>query len=165
MSASWRRNLGEGVSLVGLTVLLLWLRRPDQFSHPYIWAEESWLLQRYAEWGLAGLAQPVNGIEIGVSKLIALLSFKISILHAPAIAAWLTLAFTCGVVLAIRFAPTHLRARYLCALLPLLIPTSPEALAVGLYAFWWAGLLVILALMWDSGRNHQALRAAFIVIG
>ena len=66
-------------------------------------------------------------------------------------------------MVAVAFSPTHLRYRPLCALAVLLVPTDSGVFAVSLYTFWWAGILLLLALLWDQGR--PALRTGYIVIG
>ena len=61
--------------------------------------------------------------------------------------------------------PTHLRWPYLCAIAVLTIPVDPEVYAVSLLAFWWAGLLLVLALVWDADRGATWLRAGYVVLG
>jgi len=61
--------------------------------------------------------------------------------------------------------PTLLPRPYLCAIAPLIVPSDPEVFAVALYSFWWAGLLLLLALMWDSSRGRIWLRIAFTIVG
>lgn len=148
------------------TVLVLFLRRPDQFTHPYIWAEDGVVvLGAYAERGLASIVEPVAGYHILVSKLITLTAFKTAFIWAPEIALILSVVFICVVVAAIAFAPTLLPCPILCALATLLVPTDPEVFAVSLLAFWWAGLLIVLALLWDNDNGPGWLRMAFIILG
>jgi hypothetical protein len=45
----------------------------------------------------------------------------------------------------------------------LLVPTDGEVFAVSEYSFWWAGILLLLALLWDHGLPW--LRAGYIVLG
>jgi hypothetical protein len=153
------------LALAAATILVLGLRRPDQFRHPYLWVEDATVLQAYVERGLASIFEPVMGYYILPSKILDLAAFKLSILHAPAIALVLTALFTVAVVIAIAFSPTHLRWPCACAMTPLLVPTDPEIFAVGLYAFWWSGLLLVVALLWDSKRDRQWLRATYLVLG
>lgn len=148
------------------TLVILFARRPDQFFHPYIWAEDGpFILRPYAERGFASIIEPVQGYHILISKIIALTAFKASILWTPEIALWLTVAFTAAVVIAIALSPTHLPWRFACALAPLLVPSDPEVFAVSMLTFWWAGLLLILALLWDADRHKTWLRALYIVLG
>lgn len=47
---------------------------------------------------------------------------------------------------------------------PFLIPIDPEPIGIGLYAFWFAGLFSILALVWEAGKRLK-LRVFLTVIG
>lgn len=152
-------------ALIALALAVLFARRPDQFLHPYIWVEDGDpILKDYAARGLASFWDPVSGYLILATKLITLSSFKLSIEYAPEIALLLTVAFNVAVVAAVALSPTHLRWPYLCAIVVLAIPVDPEVYAVSLLAFWWAGLLVVLALLWDADRATW-LRACFLVLG
>jgi hypothetical protein len=154
------------VGLVLATVAVLFFRRPDQFLHPYIWVEEGqYVLREYLEGGLWVLAKPMSGYLQLASKIIAYVAFRTSILHAPEIAIVLTVAFTASVIVAVALCPTHLKWRPLCALGILLIPADSEVFAVSSYAFWWAGILLLLSLLWEANRGRQRLRWVFILFG
>jgi hypothetical protein len=143
---------------------MLWVRRPDQFTHPYIWAETGRvILPAYADRGWASFIEPVAGYQVLPLKLIALTSFTLSFLNAPTIMFAMTVALTIGVTLAVALSPTHLRYPWACAVSCLLIPTGSEAFGVALMSFWWAGLLAFLALIWREG--HERLRLAYVLIG
>jgi hypothetical protein len=158
--------LGQGAALALLTVALVYFRRPDQFTHPYIWVEDgTFILVGFVQRGWWSLFEPVQGYLITATKLITLAAYQISILKAPEVAVWLTTVFTVAVVLAIAFSPTQLRHRYLCALIVLLIPTDSEIYGVSEYAFWWAGLLLPLVVLWDESKGRDGLRLAFTVFG
>ncbi len=163
LSSDATRRAWHVASLWLLTVVVLVWRRPDQFSHPYIWGEESFVLRDYTERGLAAIFGSIHGFPDLIARAISVFSFQLSILHAPWIGLILTTAFTAFVVSSVYLSPTHLRWRYLCATVTLIIPTGPENYAVTLYSFWWAGLLLLLALLWRE--SHQALRAFFIALG
>ena len=165
-AASKPVRIWQVVALVALTLAVLFARRPDQFLHPYIWVEDGDpILKDYAARGLASFWDPVSGYLILATKLITLASFKLSIEYAPEIALVLTVAFSCAVVAAVALSPTHLRWPYLCAIAVLTIPVDPEVYGVSLLAFWWAGLLVVLALVWDADRGATWLRAGYLVLG
>jgi hypothetical protein len=165
-STSLRSFLSKVSLLVATTLLVLFYRRPDQFLHPYIWVEDgTYNLKAFAERGAWSLFEPVAGYLVLASKLITLSAYKLSFLWAPEIAAALTVTFTCCVTASIAFAPTHLRWRPLCALLAIAVPTNSEVFAVSEYAFWWAGLWIILALVWDTDKGKQALRLFFLILG
>ena len=161
-----RRGLGSPLSLVILTVAILFARRPDQFLWPQMWVEDGFhTLRNFLEGGARILVQPLNGYLITATKLISYVAFVTSVRFAPEIETALVVAFTCTVTVAIAFAPTHLRWPFLCALAALLAPTGAEVFAVSAYAFWWAGFLLLLALLWDTERGRRGLRVAFIIIG
>ena len=151
------------LSLVVATIAVLFWRRPDQFLAPMIWAEDSTILGEYAAHGWASIVQPIQGYHILSTRLITMSAFWLSFPLAPYFAFWITVAFTCLVVLAVAFSPTHLRWRPLCALAVLLVPTDAEVFAISEYSFWWAGILLLLALLWD--RGWPWLRAGYIVLG
>jgi hypothetical protein len=154
------------IVMVVITIAVLFARRPDQFLHPYIWVEEgSYTLREFVDGGARTLIAPLAGYEVLASKLIAYIAFRTSILWAPQIDLVLVVALTCGVVLAVAFAPTHLRSPALCAVSLLLIPSDAEVFAVSSYAFWWAGLLLLLAVLWDTKRGLEWLRWVFIAFG
>jgi hypothetical protein len=167
MPAVPRWGIGiQALALVALTLAVLVVRRPDQFLHPYIWVEDGDpILKAYAERGWASFWDPISGYLVLATKLITLSAFTLSIEWAPEIALVLTVAFTCAVVAAVAFSPTHLRWPFLCAIAVLTIPVDPEVYAVSLLAFWWAGLLLLLALLWDREGGAQWLRAGYIVLG
>jgi len=151
--------------LCGLTILVCFLRRPDQLLHPYIWDEDGTIiLKAYAERGLGSVAD-INGYIILVARVLSLAAFKTSFLWAPEISVTLAVSFTCAVIVAIALSPTVLPRPYLFAIVPLVIPSDPEVFNVALYSFWWAGLLLLLTLMWDSMAGKLWLRIAYTVIG
>lgn len=158
-----RRSVALASLLVAATVAVLFWRRPDQFFAPMIWAEDSTILGDYAAHGWASIVVPIQGYHILSTKLITMSSYQLSFALAPYFALWITVAFTCLVVLAVAFSPTHLRWRPLCALAVLLVPTDGEVFAVSEYSFWWAGILLLLALLWDSGLPW--LRVGYVVLG
>src|SRR6476469_3778408 len=104
-----KTRAGQIAVLCLLAVTVLWLRRPEQFSHPSIWVEDAYNLQQYSEHGFASLFDAIAGYLILASKLLAVPAFKLSIMWSPEILLCLTIAATAAVVLAIAFSPTHLR--------------------------------------------------------
>jgi hypothetical protein len=161
-----RSRSAQIAALVITSIAILFLRRPDQFLTPAMWAEEGvYILAQYADRGLTTIFEPINGYINLSARLLALAAYKTSLAWAPEVAMTLTIAFTCAVVLAIAMAPTVLRWPFLCALAVLLVPSDPEVFGVALYSFWWAGLLLLLALLWDASRGATWLRFAFIALG
>jgi hypothetical protein len=151
-------------SLAAVALVILCWRRPDQFTHPTLWGEEGRIfLEEYAAHGWSAFFWPVAGFQSLIDRLIMFTVFWADIERAPV---WLSiagLAVIVGVVLAIALSPTHLPLKWLCALAVLVIPTGSEVFGPALFAFWWVGLLVILALIWDRGA--LPLRLFFIAIG
>jgi hypothetical protein len=153
------------LSLAAISIAVLIWRRPDQMQQPTLWFEEATqLLKSYADCGACAIWRPVNGNFLLIPKLILLPAFKISIFHTPQIATTAAFITICLVVISIAQSPTHLRARYLCALSTLFVPCWPEAYGIALYTAWWAGLLAILALLWDAAGGHFKLRHAFLIL-
>jgi hypothetical protein len=149
-----------------LTALITWLRRPDEFSSPYVWNETGVVtLQHFASDGWLALFTPVNGYYVTIEKLIAVPSFALSIHWAPELMLAATVLFTAAVIATIALAPTHLRWKPLCALCCLLVPTNPEVFGVALYSIWWAGLLLALPLVWNAAHSSPWPRLGLIVLG
>lgn len=145
-------------------IILLW-RRPGQFWYPYIFAEDgTFIIDQYISYGWKSLFYPVNGYYITTSRIINMLAFKISFWYYPELASLLTNLFTISVVFAVAYSPTHLKRPYLCAIMTLLVKTGSECFGVALYSFWWAGLLLVLAVIWQDGKR-PLLRNFFILLG
>jgi hypothetical protein len=161
-----RRSAAVAGVIVAITLTMLFARRPDQFLHPYIWVEDGfYTLGFVARDGGWTIIEPLNGYLIVAPKIISYAAYKISLVWAPNIQIMLTSALTCAAVLAIAFSPTHLRWPFVCAVAALLVPIDAEVFAVGAYACWWAGLLLPLALLWDSDRGREPLRWLYIIGG
>jgi hypothetical protein len=154
------------IVLIILTIAVLFVRRPDQFLHPYIWVEDGLYTLRFVlRDGWLTILEPLAGYLLVASKIVSYVAFKTSILWAPQIEIVSTVVLTCAVVVAVARSPTHLRWPFCCALAILFIPIDSEVFAVGAYAFWWAGILVLLALLWDTARGLHWLRWGFVVFG
>ena len=142
------------------------MRRADQYLLAAIWVEDGkFILPEFVNEGAWTLTKPLAGYFLTATKLISVVAYTLSILWAPAIEEVLIVAFTCVVILAVALSPTHLRWPFLCAVAVLLIPTESEVFAVSSYAFWWAGVLLLPALLWDGSRGGGWWRASFIVVG
>jgi hypothetical protein len=147
--------------------LTLWLRRPDQFTHPYVRAEDGTVdLPAFVAHGWASLLRPMVGYVILPSKLLHAAAVTLSFRWYPEISLWLTVAFTWLVLLSIALAPTRLKYPFLCATAVLLVPTSPEVFAVPHCAGWWGSLLAVLPLFWTSAPpDRLPLRCGLLAIG
>lgn len=162
-----RYGLFRFASLFVISAAVVAWRRQDQLFVPTLWYEEgTQLLQRFADCGWwCALWRPVNGSIVLVSKAILLPTFEVSVLNAATISAVGAAIFSSIVVACVGVAPTHLKLKYLCALSTLMVPMAPEAYGVALYAFWWSGILVLLALLWVNERGMLAARVGMLVIG
>ena len=159
-----RRPQTNLIALAAATVIVLFLRRPDQFLHPYIWIEDGYVtLKSFAEHGVGILTEPVNGQYLFASKLLSYIAFRTSVPWTPEIQVVLAALLTCAVVLAVALSPTHLPWPFLCALGTLLVPLGPEVFAVSAYGSWWAGLLLLLVPLWRS--KQQGLRWFCLLLG
>jgi hypothetical protein len=159
------RRASQVSLLILATVLVMFARRPDQFLHPTLWVEETVILREYIDHGWWSILEPLGGYYALVSKIIGFIAFKTSFSWTPQIELFLIVAFTCGVIVSVALSPTHLQWPFLCAVAVLLVPSDPEVFAISVYAFWWAGILLLLALFWRSDARQQWLRWLYIVIG
>lgn len=155
--------LGALAVLASLAIYVA--RRPDQLLHPYVWDEESNVLQSFAAHGWAAATGPVNGyLDLPGSPLITSAA-SISFVHLPRI----EYAFALGVFLVtvlLLVVPASIwggvRQRALMALAMVLVPTGPEVFGVLLYSFWWATLWPLIILGWTTSR--WGLRAPLLAI-
>lgn len=159
---------------VSLTVLVISLctivamiaRRPDQWTAPTLWVEDTKMLAAFAESGWISVFYPVNGYILLPSKFILCTSALLSFRWLPEISYWMALIFTIAVLLCIALSPTTLKYRKACALATLALPINSEVYATSEYTFWWGSLLTILPLFWDGqNRRHTVLRIVFLLIG
>jgi hypothetical protein len=146
--------------------LVLFLRRGDQLLHPQVWNEDGVLIvSQLVNAGPVSLLWPVNGYLVTVPKLIAFVSLAISPLSYPLIGTLLTWAFTVFVGVAIAEAPLVIEGGALLAFTAFLVPSDPEVFGIPLYAFWWAGLLIVAAALWRPAVGGTRLRIAYVAAG
>lgn len=146
-------------------VFIIFLRRPDQFLSPFLWQEDSFfILKDYIDAGFSSLLYPVQGYLILSSKVINLISYKISFYYYPELSVVLSISIMLLVFLAIWFSPTVLNYKWLCAMLIFFQPFNPETFSVALYSFWWVGILLILALLWENNEKLYGLKNFYIII-
>lgn len=152
------------IAILALTFGVLVIRRPDQFTHPALWAESGRIaLEDYASAGWSSLFWPVAGYTSVTFRAVNYLAFAIDIDHAPWVAVALACAVIAAVVVAVAECPTELKWRWACGAGCVLVPLGAEPYATSLMSFWWFGLLLLLALLW-SGKTG-GLRTSFIWIG
>ena len=143
-------------------LFLLIVRRPSQFTHPFIWAEDgTHILVAYIDKGFSSIWSPINGYLVFTAKMINFVAFKASFFHYPIVASLLANFFIIFVLIAIVKSPTLLNNRSFIALSILLIPTDSEAFGVALYSVWWAGFLGLLCCFWDRSNKRYFLRILF----
>jgi hypothetical protein len=157
--------LASAVSVI--TIIALYLRRPSQWTNPYVWVEDGRdLLPQFVKYGWHTLFEPVAGYILIPNKLIGAISASISFRWLPEISLGLCVLFSIAVILAIAMSPTRLRAPVLCALAVLAVPTDPEVFTTSAYALWWGSLLAVVPVFWDERRAHSLrLRLPFLVTG
>ncbi|MPY95175.1 MAG: hypothetical protein GEV08_19605 [Acidimicrobiia bacterium] len=160
----------EVVVVVLVTVaacLVIWaLRRPDQLRHPYVWAEEYLVVNRYQDFGPVSAAlHPYVGYFMWPTSFSLSLATFLSFEHLPALDYVLcTLWFLVTVLLVLVPASTvDLRWRAGMALALVLVPGEPEVFGVLLFVFWWATMWPLITLLWS--KDHWALRTVVLAVG
>jgi hypothetical protein len=167
---AWYRHHRTGVTmaaLAALTLVVMILRRPDQWSAPYVWVEDgAVMLPDFIANGWRSLLHPAAGYYLLPTKLILAISATLSFRWLPELEYWLTMLFTGAVLAAFAFSPIRLRWRAACALSLLALPIDSEVYGTSAYAFWWGSLLAVLPLLWRADApRHLTLRTAYLVVG
>lgn len=167
MSNSVPRWLAPWQGFIVLAILILIWRRPDQFSHPYIWVEEGTVtLPAYLAHGWRSLLDPVAGYIVLPAKLIFLSAASLSFSHLPRLEYWFTLIFEAGTLALIAFSPSKLKFPILAALAVALLPTDSEVYSVSEYAFWWGALWSFVAIFWnEDAKPRTAWRCVLAGMG
>jgi hypothetical protein len=152
-------------SVVGFCVLVWIWRRPEQLSRPYVWDEESWIIEHFTASGWAGALKPVQGYLILPANVLVALATQISGVHLPALEYIFALLVFVGTVVMIvvpesRWGGPSTRAAM--AVTASLVPTNPEVFGVLLYSFWWTTLWPLIILGWK--RSLWALRAPLLAV-
>lgn len=164
---SRRRSVLTAICISVATLAAMMLRRPSQWSHPYVWVEDGKeLLPHFLEYGWATFFHPVAGYILIPNKLINALAVTISFRWLPEISLGLAALVTVAVMVILAVAPTRLRGAWACALAVLAVPTDPEVFTTSAYVLWWAAFLVVIPLFWDE-RSAPSLRwrMPMLVIG
>jgi len=150
---SRRRSLILASAISVVTIIALVLRRPSQWSNPYLWVEDGRdVLPDFVKYGWQTLFEPVAGYILIPNKLINAIAVSISFRWLPEISLLLCALFTVVVILVIAMSPTRLRAPVLCAIAVLAVPTDPEVFTTSAYALWWGSLLAVVPIFWDEQR-------------
>jgi hypothetical protein len=158
-----------GVIAIGAAAglcLLIWIwRRPEQLTRPYVWDEESVILERFVSGGWLDAFRPVNGYLILPANVLVPLAAEISFPNLPPLMyAFSTFVFL--VTLLILLLPDSrygdLPTRALMALTMSLAPVNPEVFGVLLYSFWWSTLWPLIIVGWQ--RTLWPLRAPLLAV-
>ncbi|HTV11637.1 MAG TPA: hypothetical protein VME20_07220 [Acidimicrobiales bacterium] len=152
---------------VAVVALFVWFsRRPDQLLHPYVWADEYHVLNRYQMQGfLPAALAPVKGYFIWPTSWTVTFAAWASFAHLPMVEYWLATAWFL-LTLCLLLLPRSVFGvawQLAAALLLVLAPMNPEIFGVALYSFWWTSLWPFITLVWS--KDHWAFRTAAVIIG
>ena len=143
------------VVTIVLAIVLYGGRRPDQLSHPMVWAEETVILGKWLNGHAEALVDPVAGQSVLISSWLVSLSGSISVRYLPEVELlMMTAVFIVTVILLVlpRSVWGPRWARCLMALSLALVPINPEPYMVLLFAFWWTSLWPLIILGWHADR-------------
>ena len=162
------RRLGLAWRIATLSVLsaiILFWRRPDQFLNPYPWIKEGVLiLPAYAGRGLVSFVDPIGGYYVLTTKVIMFAGYLLRVrVGSDNLGGREYAVQLLGSDRSCHF--TDLRWRFLCAIALLLVPCGPEVFALPICSFFWASVLLCLALLWDTEHGSPYVRALYIIIG
>jgi hypothetical protein len=161
-----RRAPIEVVSIVGVCVGIWIWRRPGQLLRPYVWVEESHILQNYLEDGWTAALEPIQGYLILPATVLVTLSAELSFVHLPGVMYVFSLAIFVATVLLLVVPGSRWgdrTTRGAMAVSASLVPTNPEVFGVLLYSFWWTTLWPLIILGWK--RDLWTLRGPLLAVG
>ena len=163
------RTVLKQISFIAIVVALLILRRPQQLIHSAVWDEDGTIIFRHLlDYGYSTFFIPFNGYLNSIAKLINFLSLSVSFSFYPEVSTFLAIVFDTLVVLMVAYSPTVLRWKKVAALFVIVAPFNAEVYLLPLYTFWFAGLLLILAVLWEmqpSSTKWFSARMLFILVG
>jgi len=149
---------------IGLGVWIL--RRPDQFLHPYVWVEESNILDLYQAHGFLFAAIHQNGGYLQWPTTFTVsLAAAVSFLQIPQIDYWLSTAWFLATMLLILLPASVLRLRWRVGMVLVLVlaPMGPEIFGIALYIFWWTSLWPLITVLWS--KDCWWLRIPVLILG
>lgn len=137
-------RLIEACILVSLVAYILFLRKPDAFLNPQLWAEDGPIfLVQQREQGGGALFNEYAGYYLIVPRLIALLSAPISLEHIPTVYNFSALLCTVATSLLILFSRVDLGVpKLLLAISIVLIPNSGEIFANVTNVQWFLAAVI-----------------------
>jgi len=131
----------------GFVLLILFLRRPEAFAHPTLWAEDGSLFLAQSEtFGLGAFTIPYNGYYHFLQRLIALAVSPIDLRWIPCACLIGAIGVLTGLVLAIFSPRLPVRCRPVMACALVLVPHSGEV-HDNLTNVQWFGALGLLLLV------------------
>jgi hypothetical protein len=157
---------GLVLSTVVVCLVVWFLRRPDQFLHPYVWDEEFQILNRYQAQGFLHAAlTPVEGYFVWPTSFTIAAAAATSFLHVPFIDYWVGTAWFTATICLILVPRSSIQLpwRMGFAVLLVLVPINPEVFGVTLYVFWWTSLWPVISLLWS--KDYWFVRIPVLVIG
>ena len=147
--------------------LLIWfLRRPQQVWHPYVWAEETFVVRHFLDGGWLEALRPVQGYVILPTTLLLPLAASVSFVHLPVLMSLLSagvFALTVVILVVPESRWGSRSTKTLMAFAMVLCPVNPEVFGVLLYSFWWAALWPVIILGWK--RDLWWARIPLLVVG
>ena len=149
---------------VGLGVWIV--RRPDQLLHPYVWVEESDILNIYQTHGFLIAALHENsGYFLWPTSFTVALAASLSFLHIPQIDYWLSTAWFLATLLLVLLPASVLRLRWRVGMVLALAlaPMGPEIFGIALYTFWWTSLWPLVTIFWS--KDYWWLRIPVLILG
>src|SRR4051812_29207243 len=150
---------------LGFSVLVWVWRRPGQLTHPYIWGEESFILDNYVKHGWSAAVRPLEGYIELPATFLTTLGAQFAMVHLPVFEYVCALLVYVGTMLLLLLPDSRwgdLRMRAAMVVAAVLVPVNPETFGVLLYSFWWSTLWPLIALGWK--RTMWPLRAPVLAI-
>lgn len=162
----WQRGLRllGPLAVIAAATAVTMARRPDEFHAHYLWAEESSIVHDWLTDGWQAAFHPVQGDFMPFTAGSIGLASRVTWLYFPTldyVAATLTFALTCALLLFPRSRWGGPTVRTGMVVFLALVPINPETYDVALYTFWWTSLWPLIVLGWEKrpGRLGFAVLA------
>jgi hypothetical protein len=159
----YRWHLALALQIITLVALVC--RRLPQLGDPAIWAEDGYILRDVMVHGWASIAAPLNGYLVLVPRIISATAYTISLSYFPVLSTILGISFTAMVLWIITSSPLMLHGGVALGVAVVFVPTHAEVFGVPLYTFWWASLLLFVAVLWDGQRSDIWRRILLVILG
>lgn len=151
--------------ILALGAVILFLRRPDQFTNPQLWAEDGIFFFQARVIGLPAFGLELAGYFGLAPRTVAALAAAVDPAWVPHVFAGAAVVLTLYVMSRVLSARCPLPLRPACALALVLVPDASEALVNSSNIHWvfTAGFIVLLASA-DPSRPRQWLHDAAALI-